>query len=298
MEQRKDWLGMLSIFIGALLWSTLTIFVHQLAISPLLFCGLRTAIAGILLLPFLWQGKIHFNLYFWGFVCSYCLLNIFLVLSLRTTTTAIAVGMQFTAPLWIFLFHLFIGKPMAKSGYLPLISILLGVLIFMLAPSRGSTVLGNVLALLGGILFAILTVCSHRVDTKNAVGLTAYGSLFSAVIIFVILLLSGEDWEQLLYLPAEAWWGVFLVGALQTAGGFAFFNWGLRYTTSEKASVLATGELVFGVLWAALFFADYPDIYTCFGVCFILFGIFAELWITKKTKNYTEKNSSYEKHPL
>ena len=49
-----------------------------------------------------------------------------------------------------------------------------------------------------------------------------------------------------------------ILGVVQVAGGYGFFNLGVQKIPARKASVLALWEMILGPLWVALFLHQYP----------------------------------------
>lgn len=282
MIKKNEMYGLTMVFIGAVLWSTLSLFVKIADMDVYLFTALRYAVAAVFLLPFAFKGGIPFNRDLVMFVVSYVLLGITLVLAIVYTANAIAVGMQFTAPLWVFVYDYLRGQRLAKKNLLPLAMILIGLLVFMLTPGKGVTWYGNLLALFSGILFGLLTIFSARVKTDNPIGLTGIGNFIGAVSMFICYLCFSGSWGDLADISALQWAEVLFIGIFQTAGGFTLFNIGLKYADTQKASVISTMELVGSVILVAVFLQEYPDIYSILGSLFIIIGIVGQFIFAKQ----------------
>ena len=94
--------GML-VFLGALFWSLNAPLIKFIEVDALLVCGFRSVIAGLFLLPFLRPKKLNFGPWMLIYLISYCGLCVGIVLALRQTSAAIAVGMQYASVVWLFL---------------------------------------------------------------------------------------------------------------------------------------------------------------------------------------------------
>lgn len=88
--------GML-VFLGALFWSLNAPLIKFIEVDALLVCGFRSIIAGFFLLPFLRPKKLAFGPWMLVYLISYCGLCVGIVLALRQTSAAIAVGMQYAS---------------------------------------------------------------------------------------------------------------------------------------------------------------------------------------------------------
>lgn len=279
MVKKNEMFGLLMVFLGAVLWGTLSLFVKTADMDAYMFTALRYLIAALFLMPFIFRGGIPLNRDFVWFVVSYVVLGITLVFSIMYTANAIAIGMQFTAPLWVFVYNFCRGKRFAKKHLLPLGFILAGLLVFMLTPGEGVTWYGNLLALFSGILFGILTIFSARVQTDNPTGMTGVGNLVGAVAMLACYFAFGGGVSDFVDLSGVQWAQVVFVGIFQTAGGFALFNIGLKYADTQKASVISTMELVSSVVLVAVFLREYPDIFSIVGSLLIICGIVCQFFM-------------------
>ena len=266
--------GSFLVLLGAVCWSLNSPFVKYLTLDPILICALRSLIAAMVLLPFLRPKKIHWN----GWLALYCVcylgLCLSVIISLTMTSAAIAVGMQYTASIWLFLLVTLHTKHFSGHLFIPIAVMMAGVLFFMGSGGSGdSNTEGNMIALTEGIFFAGMSIASSRATSENALGLTALGNIFIAILLFTLVpstreslsLMTGQDWVILL-----------ILGTVQVAGGYGFFNLGIQRISARKASVLALWEMILGPLWVALFLGLYPnpEVLTGFGI--ILCGIFMD----------------------
>lgn len=286
MSRKNEMFGLTMVFMGAVLWSTLSLFVKIIDMDAYLFTALRYIVASVFLLPFAFKGGIPFNRDLLLFVVSYVLLGVTLVFSILYTANAIAIGMQFTAPLWVFIYDYFRDQRLAKKNLLPLAMILVGLLVFMLTPGKGVTWYGNLLALLSGILFGMLTIFSARVETNNPIGMTGIGNFVGAIAMFICYFAFGGSLGDFAGINGLQWAEVLFVGIFQTAGGFTLFNIGLKYADTQKASVISTMELVGSIVLVAVFLQEYPDIYSILGSVLIIIGIVGQ-FILAKQENIT-----------
>ncbi len=270
------------VFFGAVLWSTNAPFIKWLTVDSFLLCGMRAGIAGIVLLPALRLKKLVFNWYTVIMLFSFCALSLSIVFGLRMTSAPIAVGMQYTAPLWLFLLSLITGPRPATAKLIPLGMLLAGVVIFMLSPAKNVTLTGNLIALSTSFTFAALNVSMKKVSRDNPLGGVALCSLFFAFVIFAFFPPTISD---IFTIPANQWPILLFMGVFQTGAGYALYNIGLKSTTPQKAAMLSPWEMVLGPVWVALFLHEYPDVYAIVGFFLILAGIFLDLVVDRLIAN-------------
>ena len=260
--------GML-VFLGALFWSLNAPLVKFLQVDPYLMCGLRSLIAGIALAPFIRPKKMRWNGWTVLYVCAYCALSLTIILALKQTSSAIAIGMQYGAIIWLFLARWITTKHFDRLGAVPVCVVLAGVVLFMCSGTGGTTA-GNLLALSESISFACLTVSSKKSSGENPLGLTALGNLFTGIVVLAafpgstatVVTLSSMDWALMLVL-----------GVVQLGCGYAFYNMGVQRVSPQKASLLALWEMLLGPLWVAIFLREYPSAMVLAGFAVILIGM-------------------------
>lgn len=262
--------GTLLVFLGAVFWSLNAPLVKFLTADSLLICGLRSIIAGITLMPFIRWKRLNWTPWMAVYISSYCALCISIIIALSKTSAAIAVGMQYTATIWLFLANFVLTKKFNKKAFWPVCVIFAGVVFFMCSGTDNSSSSGNTIALLEGIFFACMSVGAKKSAGTNPIGLTAIANLFTGIFIFVafpstagyIGTLASTDWVVLL-----------ILGIIQIGAGYAFYNLGIQMISAQKASVIALWEMILGPVWVALFLKEYPSPIVLAGFVIILAGM-------------------------
>lgn len=262
--------GTLLVFLGAVFWSLNAPLVKFLTADSLLICGLRSIIAGITLMPFIRWKRLNWTPWMAVYISSYCALCISIIIALSKTSAAIAVGMQYTATIWLFLANFVLTRKFNKKAFWPVCVIFAGVVFFMCSGTDNSSSSGNTIALLEGIFFACMSVGAKKSAGTNPIGLTAIANLFTGIFIFVafpstagyIGTLASTDWVVLL-----------ILGIIQIGAGYAFYNLGIQMISAQKASVIALWEMILGPVWVALFLKEYPSPIVLAGFVIILAGM-------------------------
>ena len=133
----KRW-SSLFILLGAVLWSTNAPFFKILQVDAYLAVFIRASIAGVILLPTLRPRQLKWDASLLIMLLSYTGLCIGVVLAIRTTSTNIATGLQYTAPVWIFLLSWWRGKTkFSWRAHWPLLVLLAGLVVSMCSACRG-----------------------------------------------------------------------------------------------------------------------------------------------------------------
>lgn len=261
--------GVLYVLLAAVLWSTGGLFIKKVPADPLIIAGIRAAIAGLILLPFLRLKEIRFDKYFLGYLLVFSLLMITFVSATKLTSAANAIALQNTAPIYLFIFNIITKKekPGLRKGA-PMAFILMGVCIFLMEPSQGTSLLGNLLALTSGAAFAATAYFISQIKTSSPMGLVSISNLAAAALILPFAPMGG-----LLRIDTAGWLSLFYLGAFQIGLANVSYVMGLRYVEPLRATVLALTEAVLNPIWVFLFIGEAPSRYALIGAVFILGAI-------------------------
>ena len=262
--------GEVLVFMGAFCWSLCSPIVKFLEMDAFLILAVRAVFAFVALAPFIRLKRLNWNGWMLFYVCSYTALSVGIVSALTMTSSAIALGLQNTALIWLSLLVIFQTKHFEIKLFAPVIVILVGVALFMSTGTGGSDSLGNLIALAGGLAYAGMTLSAGRAAGDNPIGLTAIANLFSVI---VIALLFPGKMTGIADMRALDWIIIAVSGIVQVGGGYTFYNMGLRSVSPQKASIIALWEMVMGPLWVALFLGELPQIVEVIALAIIMLGI-------------------------
>jgi drug/metabolite transporter (DMT)-like permease len=280
--------GSALVFMGAVFWSFNSPLVKYLTLSPFLICALRSALAAIALLPFFRPRKLYWNRWLVLYLICYCFLCLSVIVSLTMTSAAIAVGMQYTAAVWLFAAGVIHTHSFRIKAFIPVLIITIGIICFMCSGGSGdSDTMGNLVALSEGIFFAGMSVSAQKAGSRNPLGLTAMGNILTALFVFLCFpaamaglpLMTGNDWLIMI-----------ILGCVQVACGYGFYNAGVQKISAQKASIIALWEMILGPLWVALFLHIYPSLLVLIGFVIILCGMLLEGLLNSERGNYYYKS--------
>lgn len=276
--KNKNTLGMLLVFIAAVLWSTNSILVKNIELPSMLIGAMRALIAGIVLAPFIRPKKLKFSPKMLLMAVAFTLNSVGVVTAIKLTSAAIAVGMQFTSPIWLYIYSRVKGYPFIKRRVIPLAVLTAGVVISMFSKAEGVTLIGNLIALTTGLSFAVVTQLGKDLGGDNPVGITAINNLFMAAVI--LPLFCRDSVAQLFTMDTVGWVTLLALGIEQFGGGYVFYTLGLRYTTAARASMISPMEMVLSPVWVAIFMHELPDAVGLIGFLVIIAGIALEVIFT------------------
>ena len=278
--------GKTLVFLGALFWSLNAPIVKFLNLDSLLIVSVRSIIASIALAAFIRPKQLNWNGWMLLSVCSYAALCWAIIVSLGLTSSPVALGMQYTATIWLFILNWIKTKSFAWQHFFPICVIIIGVVFFMSSGTNSDTFTGNLIALSEGVFFAAMTVSSKKAAGNNPLGLTAIANIFTGLLFFLLFPASSI---QITQMSLRDWGYMLLLGSVQTACGYGFYNLGVQHVSAQKASIFSLWELILGPLWVFLFLNEYPSVPVLIGLIIILVGMYLDAKFsatcTKITKN-------------
>lgn len=276
----KAHLGMALTLLGSALFSLNAILLKSITIDGLLLSAVRGAIGGLALLPFVRLRKINWNintlLLFIAFT-GQCTLVVF---SVRMTSTPIAIGLQFTSPIWLYLAERKKGDSFSLSRTWPILALLTGIILFMFSKGEGVTPLGNLIALCTSFTHAATTYFSKRVVGDCPIGTASLCCLFLSAVIFIFMI--DGPVQAVMSIPASSWPMILILGVVQFGAGYAFYYMGVRYISSKTASMLSPIEMILAPTWVALFLHEWTDTIGMIGFVVVLIGVIGEVMVVAR----------------
>ena len=200
------------------------------------------------------------------------------VFSMYTTTVANTNFIITTETIFLAVFGYFFLKE--KIDLITFIAIILGmsgVLLIVgssLSIQTNEQFVGNIVAFIMPISFAILVIVIRKYPNVDMVPAQFIAGVFAAIIGYVIagkLSISLHD----LFLAS-------LAGFFQIGFGFIFITIGSQTTPSAVVGVLMLTEAVFGPLWAWLFINEIPPSSVLLRGGIIIFSILFQTFFSKK----------------
>ena len=187
--------------------------------------------------------------------------------SVQVSTVAIAMVTVYTYPLWVTFIEPFISREKIRKIdlFLAFIVFLGVVLIIPKFEFTNDTFKGVLWGLLAAFTFSIATVMNRKyVQSYPSSLIMFYETGISFIILIPFLFIEHFVVRALdLFL-------VMVLGVVFTAITYTLFVKGMKYIKAQKAGLIATIELVYSILFAAIFLAEIPELRTLFGAALIL----------------------------
>lgn len=277
------------IFLAAILWSSNAPFIRYLSLQGVEVVAFRAVLAGLLLLPFLRIKKIKFSWYLLGYIVCFAGMVFGVVIALKTTSSAIAIGMQYISCLWLFLVSKPKGKDFRLSRIWPMLVLIVGVVVTFFSSGEGVTLEGNLIALSTSFTFAGSTWFAKKINTENAMGLSCLGNLFAGVIAMVIV---SPTWQFVCQIQLTEWLVLLYLAIFQTGLAYTLYYVGLKYVSPTTATTIAPIEMILAPIWTAIFLGEFPDLYGVIGFVLVVIGVFGESIVSSRSNKLVIKKET------
>jgi drug/metabolite transporter (DMT)-like permease len=255
------------VFLAALLWSLGGVFIKFLNLHPLTIVFYRSLFAALVFLPFLNRPGRPLSVPVVVSVISYSAAITAFVTANKLTTAANAIVLQYTAPLFVFLYsRVVLNQRITKPYAIALAVSMTGVAIISFGTAGDPQMAGVLLALSSGVFFAVYMVNLQSVNETSPVYLTWLNNLVCALILLPFVT------SQAVVSMKEAC-TLLIMGAVQLALPYYFFSRGLLTLSLQEAALIALIEPVLNPLWVALAIGEIPSLSTLAGGSMILLGL-------------------------
>ena len=259
--------GRLVILAAAILWSLAGVFIKFLDLHPLVIVFYRSLFAALVFMPFLKRRDFRCNGTVLVSVLTYTAAISAFVSANKLTSAANAIVLQYTAPIFVFLFSwLVMREKIAKANLFALAVAMIGIGIISLDSAGEPEMVGVLLALVSGLLFAGYMINLQRTKGIDPVYLTWVNNLVCALLLFWFV-------QAQLALTMNQAMILAVMGAVQLGAPYYLFSKGLQTVSLPEASLIALVEPVLNPLWVALIVGELPSTATVWGGGLILFGL-------------------------
>ena len=259
--------GRLLILCAAVLWSLAGVFIKFLDVPPLTIVFYRSLFACLVFTPFVRRAEWRISAPVLVSVLTYTAAISSFVSANKLTTAANAIVLQYTAPIFVFLFaRVVLRERIAKINAFALLAGMIGVGMISLDSAGEPEMAGVALALASGVLFAAYMINLRRTQQVHPSYLTWINNAFCALaLLFVVRAQLTLTLNQLVILV--------VMGAVQLGLPYFLFSKGLQSVSLQEASLIALIEPVLNPIWVALTVGEIPSAATLAGGAMILLGL-------------------------
>lgn len=259
--------GRLLILVTAVLWSLAGVFIKSLELHPLTIVVYRSFFAALFFLPWVKRKSWTTSLPVLLSVLSYTAAISSFVSANKLTTAANAIVLQYSAPIFVFIFaRILFRETISKLNLLTLIAGTVGVAVIFAGSAGLPDIDGVGVALSSGLFFSIYMTNLRFLKETDPAYLTLANNLACCIALL--------PWvhSRLALTAAEAV-TLIVMGVIQLGIPYFLFSNGLKKISLQEASLIILVEPVLNPIWVALAFGEIPSRATLIGGGIILFSL-------------------------
>ena len=263
---------------AALMWSLGGVFIKLVDLNPMGIAGIRSLGAAVVLLIYIKKPRLYWNRYFFTGVLAYTAMVVLYVLSIRLTTAANAIFLEFTAPIYVVAFSYFLlNEKIDRFDILTMVIIFLGMGLFFMDELTFYGFWGNIMALVAGVCLALVTVLIRK-EKESAFEIVFYGNVLTAIICFTFIIEGLSKSTQL------DWLIIFGLGIFQLGIPYILYTTALKYVSALDAILVGMLEPILNPIWVYIFIGEAMGEWAFIGGALVIIGTLGRVIIKQKLK--------------
>lgn len=269
--------GMMFIFLASIAWSFSGVLGKWVPFGPLTIMGGRALMTTLFFALQRKSFRFVNNRGTWLGAVSIAATSLLFLIANKLTTSANAIVLQYAMPAVVILLSwvLYRQKP-SRLDVLAALFVMVGVVLCFVSGLGGGTLIGDLIALLSAVSFALVYMAA-RMPRTDPMDYTYQGNLLSCLCLLTVPFDSAFSFNP------SALFGVFLMGLALTFGYF-FFSLGMKSDLNPvTASILSNLEPVLNPTWVFLAMGEKPGLYSIIGA-FVVLGTVTVYGILKNRK--------------
>jgi drug/metabolite transporter (DMT)-like permease len=262
-------LGIWAMAATAFLWSSAGLFIKVIDWNPFAIAGLRSLISSLVLLAWLRRPKFHWSAAQVGAALAQTVTMLLFVTANKTTSAANAILLQYIGPVFTAIIGAWILKERTRlEHWVAFFFVGAGMVLLFMDKLGGGRLLGNVLAVLSGLVFSF-----HFIFMR----LQKDGSPLESVLLAHWLTAAiGLGVALFLPLPVFTWkaaGAVAMLGIFQVGIAAILFSAAIKRIPAVFANLIAVIEPVFNPLWVFLALGEAPGVHAIMGGIIIVIAV-------------------------
>lgn len=277
--------ALLLIVATATLWSFGGILIKSINTNPMAIAGVRSAIASIVILLAIRKPKFTFSPAQIGATLSYTATVILFVSATKATTAANAILLQFTAPIYVAILGAWMLKEKTRLlDWIIVVIVFGGMILFFLDNLSTEGLLGNILAVLSGLSFALFNIFMRMQKNESPMESVLLGNILTAIIGVPFLFKSSPD--------TTGWLFLVILGVVQLGVPYILYSIAIKYATALEVILTTAIEPILNPIWVLLFIGERPTFWSIVGGIIVMGSVLTRHLIIQRQMNKKQKTIS------
>src|SRR5579859_4632055 len=204
--------------------------------------------------------------------------NYFYYVAIQKTSVAIAIILQYTAPVWVLLYVVARGQQKLSVRKVAAVAVAIAGIALTIGMVGGKSAsplrldsYGLIAALLASFSFAFYNVGGHRILARYDRWRVLTWTLASASVFWLVV---NPPWKVIAAHYAPTQWGfLFVFSMISVLGAFSLYFLGLQYLEPTRAIITSCLEPVFSILLTAGLLGEGVSIIQTLGIALVISAI-------------------------
>jgi drug/metabolite transporter (DMT)-like permease len=253
----------------AFLWSSAGLFIKVIDCNPFAIAGARSLISSLVILAYLRRPHFHWSLSQVGAAIASTATMLLFVSANKTTSAANAILLQYIGPVFTAIIGAWILKERARlEHWVAFLFVGAGMILLFMDKLGNGRLLGNVLAVLSGLVFSFYFIFMRLQKDESPLESTLLAHWFTAAI--------GLGVALFLPLPVFTWkaaGAIAMLGIFQVGVSAILFTAAIKRIPAVFANLIAVIEPVFNPLWVFLALGEAPGLHAVIGGAIIVIAV-------------------------
>ncbi|EGB15843.1 protein of unknown function DUF6 transmembrane [Pseudodesulfovibrio mercurii] len=236
----------------ALIWSSGGLAIKLVQWHPMAITGVRSGLAAATL-AVLFRGRLtfRFSAVQWGAALGYAGLLITNVAATKLTTSANAILLAYTAPVYVALFAPWLlGEKTRRSDWVFIAVTVGGMALFFMDRLSPTGLWGNLLAVGTGLSYAAFTLCMRAQKDASPVESVILGHGLTALAGLPFLFGAPPS--------PGGWLGLLYLGVIQQGVSLALYTWAIKRLGALEAILIMMLEPILNPVFVAVGYGELP----------------------------------------
>ncbi len=264
------------LIIASVLWSTAGVLIKLVNWNPLAIAGSRSFIASFVVLAYVKKPKITMSRAQIGGAICYAATVILFVTANKLTTSANAILLQFTAPVFVALLSAWLLKEnIYRYDWITMGFVFAGMILFFVDDVGVGNMLGNVIAVVSGFFLACVTIALRLQKDGSPVETALLGNILTFIVAIPFILKSMPDLRSII--------GLILLGVFQLGMAYIFYALSMKHISAIEAILITVVEPILNPIWVFFFSGEKPTLFAIIGGLVVLSSVTVRsIYVNKK----------------
>lgn len=247
----------------ALLWSIGGLLIKMVSLHPMAIAGVRSLLAAGVFMVFLRKPKFTMSFAQIGCAVAYTGTVTLYVFANKLTTAANAILLQYTAPIFVaFLSWWILKERITKRDWISIAIVMGGMVLFFMDNLNTGNVLGNVLAILSGLCFALEVVFLRLQKSGSPFESILFGNILTFIIGIPFMFQKVPTVTDCV--------GLLLLGIFQLGIAYFLYGFASKHVSALEMLLIPVIEPILNPVWVFAATGEKPGTWALAGGLIVL----------------------------